>query len=57
MAQDLGYYATFSDLDDPNDSNYHEISKSTFEIMCGKSPITSGLYLASYDDRTYVAYD
>jgi|LSPZ01.1.fsa_nt_gi hypothetical protein len=58
MAQDLGYWATFDDSEDPADSNYKEIDVSEFAENCEyKLPKQHFIFLKKYDDSIYIAYN
>jgi hypothetical protein len=62
LANDLGYYATFDDFEDPKDSNYEEISEMRFQLNC-TIPIDfwkkkhKYLFLKRKDADIYIVYD
>jgi hypothetical protein len=58
MAQDLGYYATFDKFDNPEDSNYKEISVHEFAENCEYAlPKQHLIYLKHKEEPIYVVYN
>ena len=62
MAQDLGYYAAFDNYENPDDSNFLEISKEEFIEECPDFNEFSNskdkwLFLKRFDKSIYVAYN
>lgn len=58
MAQDLGYYATFDSMEDPDDSNWTEVSASEFAEHCDYLlPKNHYIFLKRKNGDMYCAYD
>jgi hypothetical protein len=58
LAQDLGYYATFDDFEDPEDSNYKEITSKEFAKNCDYFlPKHHYIFLKHKEKSIFIAYD